>query len=252
MQEKVCPNCNTIHNKRGVCCSKKCGYEYRIKKNTIWRICPVCGKEFPTDIGHINQGRGINCSEECARIAWDKDTPNRSKKISTSLKGRKITWGDKISKTLTGTTLPEEQKQKIRTSTKKTYAEHPEICERTVQIGPKNGNWSGGASYKDYCEKFNPNFKERVRIFFGHVCMLCGESQGTGEKLHVHHVHYKKDSCCSDAPRLFVPLCRSCHSKTTQIRNREYYTNRFTELINTKYNGKCYFTKEEMSSLPRY
>jgi hypothetical protein len=44
---------------------------------------------------------------------------------------------------------------------------------------------------------------------------------------------------------LFVPVCPNvCHSKTNH--NRGYWEERFTNLIEQKYNGKCYFTEEEM------
>jgi hypothetical protein len=31
--------------------------------------------------------------------------------------------------------------------------------------------------------------------------------------------------------------------------NRDYWENYFSELINTKYGGKCYYTKEEYSTI---
>ena len=47
--------------------------------------------------------------------------------------------------------------------------------------------------------------------------------------------------CCDNTKPLFVPLCRSCHSKTNH--KREYYEQHFTEMITMKYDGKCYLDK---------
>ena len=108
--------------------------------------------------------------------------------------------------------------------------------------GDKNPVWNGGSSFLPYCEKFNPEFKERVRAFFNYQCTECGTPQN-GYKLHIHHVNFNKESCCDSTIPIFVSLCRSCHGKTQ--RNRHYWERHFTEMINGYYGGKCYFTKEE-------
>jgi len=114
-----------------------------------------------------------------------------------------------------------------------------------AQKGEKGSNWMGGISFFPYCPKFNSEFKERVRAFFNHQCAECGEPQ-KDKALAVHHVNFNKGSCCDPyAPRLFVPLCASCHSKTNS--NRDYWEQHFTEMINEYYGGKCYFLTEEMS-----
>lgn len=108
--------------------------------------------------------------------------------------------------------------------------------------GEKCNFWRGGISFEPYCIKFNDEFKERVREFFGRGCAECGSPEN-GERLHVHHVNYHKDSCCAeDVAPLFVPLCRSCHAKTNF--NREYWEERFTALINEQYGGQCYLPKQ--------
>lgn len=101
--------------------------------------------------------------------------------------------------------------------------------------------WKGGVAYGPYCPKFNREFKERVRNFFGRICVECGAPE-TGRGLCVHHVNFRKDACCAeDAIPLFVPLCPSCHSKTNF--NREYWDARYTALINERYGGQCYLPK---------
>jgi len=109
--------------------------------------------------------------------------------------------------------------------------------------GEKHPNWKGGISFGPYCHRFNEEFKERVRSFWGYLCGYCGKSQSENKrKLHVHHVDYKKDSCCNEgSPRRFIPLCNSCHSRSNW--NKEKWRAIFIETINLKYGGKCYFPK---------
>ena len=90
-------------------------------------------------------------------------------------------------------------------------------------LGEKSGLWKGGVSFEPYCSKFNEQFKEMIRDKFGRVCFLCGKTEEDNSiKLSVHHVQYNKNCGCDDSLKCdYVPLCNSCHSKTTN--NREYY-----------------------------
>jgi hypothetical protein len=111
----------------------------------------------------------------------------------------------------------------------------------------KHPNWQGGKSFEPYCVKFNNEFKQRVRAFFGGVCVECGETDFP-RKLSVHHVNFKKDACCNkEVLPIFVTLCLKCHIATNK--NRDYWEHHFTEIIETKYHGKCYLSKEEMEAL---
>jgi hypothetical protein len=142
-----------------------------------------------------------------------------------------------------------EKLSKILTGKERT----PEHCKRISEAkkgvpnpnnaGEKNPMWKGGISFEPYCPKFTRAFKERVRAYFDYICPECLTPQN-GTKLHVHHVNFDKMTCCNDAIPLFVPLCQSCHSKTKF--NREYWEQYFTDMIEQYYEGKCYFTQEEM------
>jgi hypothetical protein len=121
-----------------------------------------------------------------------------------------------------------------------------EMAER--QMGERSHFWKGGVSFDPYCIKFNRPFKERVRSFFDNKCVECGTEQPS-RKLVVHHVDFNKNTCCDNTKPLFVLLCMSCHAKTNF--NRGYWKPHFTDIINTKYNGKCYLTKDEMRLLNR-
>jgi hypothetical protein len=111
------------------------------------------------------------------------------------------------------------------------------------------GFWYGNVRYPDvpkYCEKFNREFKERVRAFWNYQCFECGSPQN-GIKHAVHHVHYDKKMCCNGSPQDVVPLCDYCHGRTQA--NREYWEDHFTDLLYANDpNGKCFFTKEEYES----
>jgi ribosomal protein L34E len=125
------------------------------------------------------------------------------------------------------------------------YEQRCEIAE--ARLG---GFWYGNVRYyqgPQYCEKFNNEFKERVRAYFGYVCPICGTPQGK-IKMSVHHVNFNKKSCCDPiAPRLFIPLCSgACHINTNT--SRKFWEEYFTDMIMNYYQGKCYFTKEEMKN----
>ena len=133
---------------------------------------------------------------------------------------------------------------------KKHFEDDPEARKKLSDIHKKiyeDLQWYGSVKYYDgsqYCEKWTPELRERVRAYFGYVCVECGTPQ-TDKKLAVHHVHYNKKLCCDDTPRTLVSLCRSCHAKTTKG-DRDDWSNHFQEIIDTYYGGRCWFTKEEM------
>ena len=122
------------------------------------------------------------------------------------------------------------------------------IIEKAVEtrIG---GFWYGNVRYNDtskYCEKFNEDFKERCRAYWGWTCVICGKEETT-RRLSIHHVHYDKKMCCNGSPKDVVALCSSCHTATNV--NRDMWEDAFTKLIYEEHNGKSYFTKEEFSKL---
>jgi hypothetical protein len=188
---------------------------------------------------------------EAARIANRKPkTEAHKKKISISLEG-KTQSSETIQKRVgknRGQKRTLETRQRMSASQKDRVVSQ-NTCEKLSlshmgkNMGDKNPQWRGGISFEPYCQKFTKEFKERVREFFGRKCVECGTPE-TGEKLSVHHVTYDKKVCCNNTKPMFVCLCRTCHTKTN--RNREYWRAHFTEMINVKYNGKSYVSKEEI------
>jgi len=175
-------------------------------------------------------------------------------KLSLANKGRKRSKEtcEKISAAKAGFSHAphsEETKEKMREAAK---LRHPFTEDQKIKISKtvkeifkdktKHPRWKGGVSYEPYCPKFNNEFKERVREFFGRDCVECGAPEN-GKKLCVHHVNFRKDACCTpEIQPLFVALCINCHVKTNG--NRAFWENHFTELIMTKYNGQCYLPAE--------
>ena len=155
-------------------------------------------------------------------------------KLSQALKGRVFTeeWREKISKSLLE--IPTHEKQIMILKGKiKRYGKF---------VGENNHRFKKDIPRK-YCAKFNAPFRERVRLFF-QVCVECG-AIGDWQKLHVHHVNNDKQTMCNGSPKLFVTLCRTCHGHTRNHKLKEHYQEKYTNLINTKYKGKCYLTTEE-------
>jgi hypothetical protein len=173
------------------------------------------------------------------------------KKIGEGLKGniRTSETRKKQSEAAKGKIRSEEHCRNISKGNKK-YFQNPENREKTRFATIKynvDHSWYGSVKYYEgpqYCEKWTAELRECVRAFFGYCCVECGTPQNT-RKIAIHHVHYNKKLCCDDTPRTLVPLCASCHSKTNKG-NREYWSKHFHEIIDTYYEGKCWFTKEEM------
>ena len=138
------------------------------------------------------------------------------------------------------------QSEKMKGRTKEEYEylkNHSEQMKN--RTGELASNWQGGLSFEPYCIKFDNDFKERVREFFGRCCYICGKNEeDNGCKLSVHHVSYNKDTCCDDSKPLFVPLCQSCHMKT--LKNRKYWEEFFSISLKCLTNEKCFYTKEEI------
>lgn len=128
-----------------------------------------------------------------------------------------------------------------------------EFCsaECSIPYCEERGIWYQRVKLKlppRYCKKFNSEFKTRVRTYFGNRCVMCGKTEAeNGESLSVHHVNYEKKAGCNDKELSFVSLCKSCHSKVHH--NRKYWQVYFENIIDTEYNHKCYYTKDEYNNL---
>lgn len=287
--KKICQECgnefevelNQIERGGGKYCSKVCHGKAQSKinvgenhpnwKTKIKRICQECGNEFKLIPSLIEHGHGKYCSMVCYGLA-------RSKLYSGENNPR---WTGKINKIceLCGKEFAEYE-SKIKAGRKYCSTECMGKAQSLIRVGENSSRWQGGASFQPYCEKFNTDLKERVRSFFSRQCVLCGMTEKeNGEKLNVHHIFIEKMACCeskieemdilrkrlpSDVARfgenefsdlemtyirMMAPLCKSCHGKSHGKHNEVKYREIFSDLIMKKYNGKCYYSKEEFAKL---
>jgi hypothetical protein len=188
-----------------------------------------------------------------------KKTDQHRKRISEARKG--IQYSDTHKRNISlskkgkpssriGAKLSETTRAKLRDihlGSRASYETRLKMSE--THIG---GFWYGNVTYDSdpqYCEKWTHGFRERVRAAFNYTCQFpgCGYIWKHGDKrLAVHHINYRKDSCCNPNVRpLFIPVCPgSCHAKTNN--DRVVWEKYFTELIERDYDGKCFLSKEEM------
>lgn len=217
---------------------------------------PMFGKPSPK--------RGKHPSVETLKKMSDSakgkhPTPETRAKLSAALTGRKLPpfteeHRKKLATSQRGKKLTEETKAKISAIQKgRVGRPHTEETKRKLsqlascRVGEKNSHWRGGRSFEPYCPKFNTDLRRRVRSFFEERCVLCGNPRKEGGRdLHVHHVEYNKEACCDGLPVHFAALCHSCHSKTNN--DRERWEAMLHRIIDEIYDGRSYYTKEEMKA----
>lgn len=207
-----------------LCGTKFKSHPCRIKSNNVKKYCSrpcedlarLMGFEVEEEIRHMRSNEKIeHVCEVCGKTY--KKKPYYSKKSNEN------GWHKFCSKQCLGT------------------------YKSIHESGPNHPRWKGGISYEPYCIKFNEEFKERVRAFWGNKCVICGTSRGDKyhEKLTVHHVTYDKKVCCNGEIPLFVPLCTKHHTQTNA--DRYEWEIWFKYYIWGATNGtmNTYYTKEE-------
>ena len=237
-----------------------------IEKKSSKIKCKICGREFQKITNTHLKKHGIIFNEYMEQFP---NAPSVSegyrKKMSEANLGKKRSekTKQKMSEShsgekhyMYGKHHTEERKQKMRKPLSELHKQHisenhadvsgknSPMCGKGYLVsGEKNGNWQGGISNLPYCKKFDDDLKERVRDFFDRKCYVCGKTETeNGQRLSVHHVNYNKMVCCNDIKPLFVPLCRSCHSKT--LKDREYWEEFFTVSLNYLTDGECFLPKK--------
>ena len=167
-------------------------------------------------------------------------------KDTTKMKGRKIEWGDKISKSLLGKHISEESKKKMSMAKKgkKLSEEHrqkiskgnmgkkmpPKTKETLLKMSlahigktkEKCPNWRGGISFEPYSVDWTETLKRSIRERDKYTCKICNKEPS----VHVHHIDYDKLNC---NPNNLITLCINCHSKTNY--NREKWLEYFKSIL---------------------
>ena len=120
--------------------------------------------------------------------------------------------------------------------------------QSTFIRGPTHPAWKGGLSFEPYCPKWNKDLRIRIRAWFNYECIICNKTTKENKsELCCHHVEYNKQACCDGKLVHFAALCRSCHNKTNN--NRERWEEMFHRIIDEIYDGRSYYTKEEWKEL---
>lgn len=181
------------------------------------------------------------------RNLGNRHSEETKRKMSKSMRGkvRSKEHATKLAEAHRGHRHTEESKRKISDGVKKRFIENPEILKKMSNslLGTNNpfygkkhtketrilissamqnipiNDWDGFNKHSPYCEKFNNEFKERIRNKYNRLCFLCSATElSNGKRLSVHHVNYYKNCLCDDVNCEFVPLCKKCHTKTNTNR----------------------------------
>lgn len=269
---KICKNCNKefgirqgrINRGEGIFCSRECHFEW-MRKNKIGKkpnkkhfVCAFCGKDFLSFPGSNRKYCSMSCKYKDSRVVRKKiceycGNEFISKRPSSSI-------GKYCSHECHMNAMRRTVLRNCKYCGKEFYVKPSTVfhsgavfCSKRCQFdwmsenmrGENSPGWKGGLSFGQYCPKFSSEFKERVREFFGRKCVECGKTEEeNGRKLSVHHVNYDKNTCCHDGPALFVATC--VYHNTKANTDRKLWQKHYTDIINEKYGGKCYFTREEM------
>lgn len=84
------------------------------------------------------------------------------------------------------------------------------------RLGEKNPMWKDGISFETYSINWTNTLKRSIRERDKYICQLCNEQQND-KAFDVHHIDYDKKNCNPDN---LITLCRSCHMKTNNKRDR--------------------------------
>jgi 5-methylcytosine-specific restriction endonuclease McrA len=205
--------------------------------------CKECGKRIK---GTGKTGKCLSCSRKGvkftkqhiknlskAHIGKPQSKVTRNKRSKT-LKGRKITWGDKISKTKLGKKPSKSTRDKISKATK-IAMENPEIRKKLIGREVTNETRKKlsqaltihGLGRFPYPLEFR-FIRKLILERDNHKCQNCGLTQeehyNKWEKdIEVHHIDYDKFNC--DKTDL-ITLCKKCNACANKDRDYwyAYYT----------------------------
>ncbi len=198
-------------------CSVECSNISRAHK--IKRNCLLCDKEFFTCASRLTRGDGKFCSRECKCIF------EREPLVQLVCGFCGETFFLKPSY--------------IRIGQGK-YCSRK--CARQANSGENHWNFKDWASRQPYCEKWTPEFRERIRAFFDYRCVACDKTQEeNGRALHCHHVEYNKQTCCDESIPMFAALCNHHHFQSNFDRDRWQYM--LSYIVQEVYGGKSFNPK---------
>ena len=159
----------------------------------MYKRCLECGEIFHKKRFRSKKSfleTAVYCSKEC-----------QSEAFKTFYKGRKITWGEKITQAKLGHSVSLETRKKI--------------SKAQTGIDPIHITNNGTDKSRSFIVDWTRTLRISIRERDHYTCQLCKEKQGD-EALSVHHIDYDKRNCNSDN---LISLCRTCHTKTNTNRS---------------------------------
>lgn len=179
-------------------------------------------KEHKKNISKAKKGKKL--SEEHKNNISKANVGKKHRKFSKETKKR-------MSKSAKSRKHSKETKIKIgKASIGRKHSIETRMKISIARSGEKSNFWKGGISFSPYCPKFNNRIKTEIRDKYMNMCLLCGKTTDeNGMELDVHHVDYNKNQGCNDHSWELVPLCKSCHAKTTM--NRKLYEHRIKKFL---------------------
>jgi hypothetical protein len=181
----------------------------RIAESNRKRIGKVVSQETRRKLSLVSLGKKRS-EETCAKLAASNHRRRLSKetrlKLSVANIGRRASDATraKMSASKTGRRLSAIARTNIA----------------KAKRGSRNPAWEGGIAHLPYATSFSGELRESVRRRDGYRCQLCGVPQIECDKaLAIHHIDYDKKN--SDPVNL-VPLCNTCHARTSA--NRRHWT----------------------------
>ena len=174
------------------------------KGGKVKHNCVICGKEHLCDPCRIRPtcGNSECISKQISLKALGENNPNwtgENIKIPCVVCGKiaeRRPWQAKKLKNINNFMCSSECRKKSKLETRSClYCNKEFQCEKKsskkfcsqscagkIKTGEKNSNWNGGTSFEPYCTKFTPEFKERVRAFWGYKCANCGALESDDPK----------------------------------------------------------------------
>jgi hypothetical protein len=224
--------------------------------------CPKCNLKYTRKIGEYESKRLIEQKKSLNTEEWKEKNLSAMRKISKDPIVR-----ERHKKSMKDIVQTDDWKLKNKESR----------LISTIGQGFWYGNlFINNYSRAIYCELWE-DVKPRIYAFNIDMhdgvltCEVCENPIVNGKHKFIHHhVFYEKQACCwnndgvyttnlniktmpKDSyiigrdPNYFAITCIKCHGITNGgFENRKKWANFFKNKIDTKYNGKSYYTKEEM------
>ena len=172
------------------------------------------------------------------KLMGHKVSKETRKKMQEKTKGRKESTEIRKRKS---ERMKKEYSSGLRISAMKGKT-HSKEARAKISFGmklDKHWNWLGGKSFEPYTKEFNKEFKRKIKVRDGRMCLKCGMKEEDhmrvwGLGLSIHHINYNKkltilQNCCT--------LCNRCNTEVNYNRNQwiEFFRSMLSERYYYRY-----------------